>query len=185
MDLLQGRFDEGAMRRLTERDRGLFPQPREIAMRCSCPDSARLCKHLAAVLYGVGARLDKVPELLFTLRDVDHLELISAAVDADNLDQSLAGRAEAPLANSDLGEIFGIDLEVNGAGKAEGIKTVAAPASGGDEIALPRAQRKPSKTVGAKKKPLNQSKPSSGSLKKQVVAAKPKSKRTRVPSHAR
>jgi uncharacterized Zn finger protein len=101
------------MQRLTQHDGGLFPQPKEIDLKCSCPDWAGMCKHLAAVLYGVGARLDTAPELLFTLRNVDHLELISQAVDADNLQQTLKGQADAPLADSDLGEIFGIDLDVS------------------------------------------------------------------------
>ena len=61
IDLLQGRFDKGIMQRLTERDAGLFPKPAEIKMQCSCPDWAGLCKHVAAVLYGVGARLDVQP----------------------------------------------------------------------------------------------------------------------------
>src|SRR5688572_11664241 len=74
LDLLQGRFDQGVMQRLTQRNDGLFPQPKEIKMRCSCPDWAGLCKHVAATLYGVGARLDAAPELLFALRGVDHME---------------------------------------------------------------------------------------------------------------
>src|SRR4029077_7199476 len=76
MDLLQGRIDQGIMQRLSQRDGGLFPQPKEIELKCSCPDWAGMCKHVAATLYGVGARLDTAPELLFTLRHVDHLELI-------------------------------------------------------------------------------------------------------------
>lgn len=113
IDLLQGRFDAAVMARLTEKDTGLFPKPREISMRCSCPDSARMCKHVAAVLYGVGARLDHSPELLFTLRDVDHLELVSQAVSADTLTEPSSG--EASLAGSDLGAMFGIELETAGA----------------------------------------------------------------------
>jgi uncharacterized Zn finger protein len=112
MDLLQGRFDEGVMKRLTHRDGGLFPHPKETKMRCSCPDSAMLCKHLAAVMYGVGARLDSDPELLFTLRNVDHLEMVSTAVAAGNLDQTLRGGKGTALAG-DLGEIFGIDIDSN------------------------------------------------------------------------
>ena len=56
---------------------GLFPAPDEIKLSCSCPDWAAMCKHVAAVLYGVGARLDAEPELLFTLRGVDPAELIA------------------------------------------------------------------------------------------------------------
>lgn len=111
LDLLQGRFDQGVMQRITQRDGGLFPQPKEIKMRCSCPDWAGLCKHLAATLYGVGARLDAAPELLFSLRGVDHLELIRDAVDAANLDRALGNNGGATLVAADLGEVFGIDIE--------------------------------------------------------------------------
>ena len=89
LDLLQGRFDQGVMQRLTHPEDGLFPQPTEIEMECSCPDWAGLCKHLAAVMYCIGARLDAAPELLFTLRDVDHLDLIGQAVAAENLESAL------------------------------------------------------------------------------------------------
>jgi uncharacterized Zn finger protein len=113
IDLLQGRFDQGVMQRLTQRDGGLFPQPDEIEMSCSCPDWAGLCKHVAAVMYCVGARLDAAPELLFTLRDVDHLELTSQAVAAENLDRTLASDHAGALEGKDLGEIFGIELDAN------------------------------------------------------------------------
>ncbi len=111
IDLLQGRFDQGVMQRLTHREQGLFPQPAEIKLDCTCPDWASMCKHVAAVLYGVGARLDSAPEMLFKLRQVDHLELISQAVAADNLDSALGGNKADALAGNDLGELFGIDIE--------------------------------------------------------------------------
>ena len=74
VELLQGRFSKGVMERLCRQDNGLFPKPSEIRFSCSCPDSASMCKHVAAVLYGVGSRLDEQPELLFRLRAVDHSE---------------------------------------------------------------------------------------------------------------
>lgn len=117
IDLLQGRFDAGVMKRLAHPTEGLFPRPKEIKMKCSCPDSAGLCKHLAAVLYGVGNRLDSSPELLFTLRNVDHLELVSQAVAEGNLDRTLGVAQDDSLAGSDLGEMFGIDLDVTAASK--------------------------------------------------------------------
>ena len=80
VELLQGRLSRSVMDVVTERGEGLFPKPGEIKMRCSCPDWAGMCKHVAAVMYGVGARLDDRPELLFLLREVDHLELIQGAV---------------------------------------------------------------------------------------------------------
>jgi len=110
-DLLQGRFNEGVMKRLTQAEGGLFPKKTEISMRCTCPDSAGVCKHIAAVFYGVAARLDVQPELLFKLRKVDHLELIAQATSAASLNQSLNGSIESALSDSDLGDIFGIELE--------------------------------------------------------------------------
>jgi uncharacterized Zn finger protein len=114
LDLLAGQFDEGVMARITRQEDGLFPKPEEIKMECSCPDWATMCKHCAAVLYGIGTRLDTAPEMLFMLRGVDHSELIGQAVSDENLDRSLGSGAEATLPTGDLGEIFGIDL-VNGA----------------------------------------------------------------------
>jgi uncharacterized Zn finger protein len=111
MDLLQGRFSQGVMERLARQKDGLFPRPNDIKLKCSCPDWAGLCKHLAAVLYGVGARLDSEPELLFTLRKVDHLELVGRAVDAANLDQALGAGTNGSLGDEDLAELFGIDLD--------------------------------------------------------------------------
>src|SRR6476646_1281293 len=71
VELLQGRFSGAVMERLCRQDHGLFPKPMDIRFSCSCPDSASMCKHVAAVLYGVGSRLDEKPELLFRLRSVD------------------------------------------------------------------------------------------------------------------
>ncbi|MFM9960960.1 MAG: SWIM zinc finger family protein [Planctomycetaceae bacterium] len=110
LDLLAGRFSDGVMQRLTQQKAGLFPSPSEIKMKCSCPDGAYCCKHLAAVMYGVGARLDKQPELLFVLRDVDHQELVSQAVAEGNLDKELGG-VDGGLAGEDLGALFGIELD--------------------------------------------------------------------------
>jgi uncharacterized Zn finger protein len=112
LDLLGGRFSDGIMERLTDRSNGLFPSPKEISMECSCPDWAGLCKHLAAVLYGVGAHLDAQPELLFLLRDVDHTELVSEAVSEGNLSTAF-GEPSTALAGEDLGAMFGIDLDVD------------------------------------------------------------------------
>src|SRR5713226_6859683 len=79
VELLQGRFSKGVMTRLCEEKTGLFPSPREVLFTCSCPDWASMCKHVAAVLYGIGARLDENPDLLFALRNVNHQELIAKA----------------------------------------------------------------------------------------------------------
>ena len=79
VELLQGRLSKGVMERICRPQTGLFPSPKEITFQCSCPDWADMCKHVAAVLYGVGARLDAQPELLFTLRRVDAKHLVESA----------------------------------------------------------------------------------------------------------
>ena len=76
IELLQGRLSDHVLRVVTDPDRGLFPKPGEITLTCDCPDWAVMCKHAAAVLYGVGSRLDNRPELLFRLRDVDAEDLV-------------------------------------------------------------------------------------------------------------
>lgn len=111
LDLLQGRFNEGVMKRLTQAEGGLFPHKNEISMSCSCPDYASVCKHLAAVFYGIAARLDQQPELLFKLRNVNHLDLIKEAANANSLDEALGTSMPSQIADSDLSSIFGIELE--------------------------------------------------------------------------
>jgi uncharacterized Zn finger protein len=111
LDLLQGRLSDGVMERLVHPQNGLFPQPKEILLGCSCPDWADVCKHVAAVLYGVGTRLDTQPELLFLLRQVDQAELVQQAVSESNLDAALSTDSEASLQGADLGELFGIEIE--------------------------------------------------------------------------
>ena len=109
LELLQGRLSENVMSVVTDRAKGLFPLPKEIHLECSCPDWAVMCKHVAAVLYGVGARLDQAPELLFLLRGVDHEELISAeAAVAASATGTKSGRRR--IANEALTDVFGIEI---------------------------------------------------------------------------
>jgi uncharacterized Zn finger protein len=109
-DLLQGKFSNAIMQRLTREGDGLFPANKEISMSCSCPDGSIVCKHVAATIYGVGARLDAQPDLLFKLRQVNHLELIGKATESSNLDRALTADTTM-LEGEDLGSIFGIELE--------------------------------------------------------------------------
>lgn len=115
LDLLQGRLSKEILADLTAHGTGLFPAPVEIDLGCSCPDWADMCKHVAAVLYGVGARLDREPALFFTLRGVDMQELVTAASAAAATDLNGAGSADAALADADLAEIFGVELDTAGA----------------------------------------------------------------------
>jgi len=109
VELLQGQLSTSVMERITRPGTGLFPSPKEISFSCSCPDSAALCKHVAATLYGIGARLDAEPELLFGLRKVDAKELIAHAGEGAAPVQKLpdAGRI---LDSSKLADVFGIDF---------------------------------------------------------------------------
>jgi uncharacterized Zn finger protein len=109
VELLQGRLSKNVMQVVTGRDGGLFPKPAEIRMKCSCPDWAGMCKHVAATLYGVGARLDQQPDLLFLLRRVDHLELIDTAGDPAAV-RTKAARGTKTLAAADVADVFGIEL---------------------------------------------------------------------------
>jgi uncharacterized Zn finger protein len=111
--LLRGELPPEVLATFTHRTDGLFPEPRELAMRCSCPDSAAMCKHVAATLYGVGARLDEAPELFFTLRQVPHADLLAAAGTAAARGAKTKGGLVAgrkPIADEALSAIFGIEL---------------------------------------------------------------------------
>ena len=109
VELLQGRFSKGVMTRLCEEKTGLFPSPKDILFTCSCPDWASMCKHVAAVLYGIGARLDHEPELLFTLRRVDQRDLIAKA--GSDLSKKRKGPPTSRVLESDdLSEMFGIEM---------------------------------------------------------------------------
>ena len=110
LDLLQGRLDKGVLQEITRRPGGLFPAPREIKLSCSCPDGASMCKHVAATLYGVGARLDKKPELFFTLRGADMQELITAAGRSAMAATGSASAADV-IADDDLSAIFGVEID--------------------------------------------------------------------------
>lgn len=108
VELLQGRFSKGVMDRLCRQGDGLFPTPKDIHFDCSCPDGAYMCKHVAAVLYGIGARFDSKPELLFTLRQVDAAELLSQA-GSGVVTTPAAG--ERTLAGDDVGALFGLEMD--------------------------------------------------------------------------
>ncbi len=109
IELLRGDLSEQVMEVVADRKDGLFPLPGEISLKCSCPDWADMCKHVAAVLYGVGARLDTRPELLFKLRGVDHEELIAADAEAAVEAATRSGTSKR-LASNDLAGVFGIEL---------------------------------------------------------------------------
>ncbi len=137
--LLRGELSDDVLGVLTETSTGLFPAPREITMRCSCPDAAGMCKHIAATLYGVGERLDERPELFFVLRQVDQADLLAGARAADVMATAgakAAGTGRKRLAPDAVAAVFGIEID-----ESEPVTTGAAKASA----------RKPRGTRDAKK----------------------------------
>jgi uncharacterized Zn finger protein len=133
VELLQGRLAKAVMDRVCRKGDGLFPSPKEITLSCSCPDWADMCKHVAAVLYGVGARLDHEPRLLFVLRGVDENELIAHAGADLSFAQATAAGAKV-LDNSDVAALFGLEM----ADTSE-----AAPAPAPDATLAPAAAKPP------------------------------------------
>ncbi|OGV64233.1 MAG: hypothetical protein A3K19_00295 [Lentisphaerae bacterium RIFOXYB12_FULL_65_16] len=129
VELLQGRLSGAVMEVMTHRTEGLFPLPGQMSFKCSCPDWAEMCKHVAAVLYGVGSRLDSQPELLFKLRGVDHMALIGHAAAAEGIGKAAAAGSRRKLAAESIADVFGIELD-----------TAAVPAA---TARAPSTRRKP------------------------------------------
>ncbi|MBI1791205.1 MAG: SWIM zinc finger family protein [Acidobacteria bacterium] len=153
VELLQGRLSKGVMERICRPNQGLFPSPAEIQLSCSCPDWAGMCKHIAAVLYGIGARFDNQPELLFRLRAVDEMELIASAGQAAPLAKQ--GPAAGKLLESeDLSAIFGLDMAQSASPDA-GLGKPAKPR----RAAKGRKPRKRSASAQRRKRPAGARKP--------------------------
>jgi uncharacterized Zn finger protein len=113
-DLLSGKFPEVLTDVFFNREKGIFPSPEAISFDCSCPDWASMCKHVAATLYGIGARFDEDPSLFFTLRGVDTKKLIARAVKDKTgklLEKSKTKSAKV-IDDADLSGLFGIDMEM-------------------------------------------------------------------------
>jgi uncharacterized Zn finger protein len=170
VELLQGRFSKGVMERICQQKTGLFPAPAEIQLACSCPDWASMCKHVAAVLYGIGARLDDQPELLFKLRKVDEKDLIAKAGKGIPLSKK-APEDDKVLAADGLSELFGLEL---GTGEDSSSPETATPS------VKPVRTRRPTKAAPA---PEDGARPatsagrrSSGSTRKSTPKSKARTK---------
>jgi uncharacterized Zn finger protein len=161
VELLQGRLSSAVMEVVTRHGSGLFPVPKQIDFRCSCPDSASMCKHVAATLYGVGARFDHQPDLLFLLRHVDAQELILQAGSVPVADAQTVLNQHQQLDTADLSALFGIELDEPSVAAPRPSLVVKAPAltpkragtvkrSPGVKTAKPKFARAP--LVSAEKK---------------------------------
>jgi uncharacterized Zn finger protein len=166
VELLQGRISKKVMERLSCQDNGLFPGPQEIRFSCSCPDGASMCKHVAAALYGVGARLDAQPELLFRLRAVNEADLIGSIDAALDLSRPAQGAARV-LDVEDMSALFGLDM-------ADGAETVKEPApepvtpkraAAADKPVKSASRNAVAKKGGAKIAPSGKAKPGKAAVK--------------------
>jgi uncharacterized Zn finger protein len=165
LELLQGKLSDHVMEVVTDRKEGLFPLPGEMSFHCSCPDSARMCKHVAAVLYGVGARLDSKPELLFTLRGVDHEELIAADAEKAMAAATSGGKSKR-LAAEELGDVFGIEIDTGETAVSPG----NAPSENGQGPAVAKNVRaKRTNSKGGKEKVAKANGKANAKVKKAVA----------------
>ncbi len=122
-ELMEGGFPKALNELFTAKGKGLFPAPGEITLQCSCPDYATMCKHVAATLYGVGARLDEDPGLFFVLRDVNMDDLVSKAIaqKSETLLKKSGRRSSRIIDSDDILGMFGIEMEVEKPEMKEGI----------------------------------------------------------------
>lgn len=170
VELLQGSISSAVMEVVTRKHEGLFPSPREIELRCSCPDWADMCKHVAAALYGVGARLDREPGLLFTLRGVDPDELVETAVR-----QPPSGRKPRTgrvLQAEALSSVFGVDIDM---GEAPPTRKAAAKKPAAKKAAPKKAaaRQAPTKKPGTKKAAAKKAATRKPTAKKKTSPRKP------------
>ena len=167
VELLQGRLSKGVMDRMSRQGAGLFPKPSEIRFSCTCEDPASMCKHVAATLYGVGARLDERPELLFRLRGVDAGDLLA---DLDGAAPALRSAGARMLEEEDVSALFGLDL-VAGADDADGGLAGPPPPR-----AAPAARSRPEDARRGRPSPPGESAPAKASIvasSRKVGVAKP------------
>ena len=150
VELLQGKLSTAVMERICRPGTGLFPAPAELKFSCSCPDWADMCKHVAAVFYGIGARLDEQPELLFLLRQVNEKELIAKAA---ALPVPAPGKAARNvLVNDDLSALFGLEMETAPA-HTEPVSKATRMGKGEQQASVPKAKRTARKAPARKKVP--------------------------------
>jgi uncharacterized Zn finger protein len=178
IELLQGSISKSVMEVVTRKGKGLFPSPREITLGCSCPDWATMCKHVAATLYGVGARLDHEPELLFTLRGVDPTEMVEAAIDQPtSASKTRKGRV---LQTDELSSVFGVDIDMDGVITDES-SALAAPAKRTRRAAKtrkPAASKTGTKKSTAKKAPTKKAASEKTSAAKKTTPKRAAAKKT-------
>jgi uncharacterized Zn finger protein len=164
VELLQGKLSTAAMEHICQPEKGLFPAPKEIQLKCSCPDWATMCKHVAAVLYGVGARLDTEPELLFTLRRVDANELVTRATALSVKTQKTPAKTRV-LDDTHLADVFGIELDTFDETSNDAKKKTVKP--------KPKKEKSSKPKTRTKSKPPSVAKPATPAIGKRTTRKPP------------
>jgi uncharacterized Zn finger protein len=108
LDLLSGKLSGGVMDVVCHPEGGLFPSSKELTLNCNCPDWTTMCKHVSAVLYGVGSRLDIDPVQLFKLRGVDFEELIDVNQAVLEVTSKKSGRRKR-MDDTAVGHLFNFE----------------------------------------------------------------------------
>jgi len=153
-ELLAGKFPKALGEIFTIQGKGLFPSPKEIEFSCSCPDWAYMCKHVAATLYGIGARLDEEPGLFFKLRKVKMKDLVTQAVEdkTRKLLKKAKKKTARVIAESDLEDIFGIEIEDPAAPYKKKVKSVKKPPRAKKPLSRTPEKAKTKSAIGKAKK---------------------------------
>ncbi|MEA2085369.1 MAG: hypothetical protein U9O82_14240 [Thermodesulfobacteriota bacterium] len=178
-DLLAGKFPKALGEIFFAKGKGLFPSPQAISFNCSCPDWASMCKHVAATLYGVGARFDEDPSLFFKLRGADTGDLIARAV-KDKTGELLAKtkrKSARVIDDADLSDIFGIDMDNKpdfAGNRTKAVKKKTAAKKIAKPIDLPGKRKNKQKTPNPAKldKSLYSQKADSGILNRSLTTSK-------------
>jgi uncharacterized Zn finger protein len=101
--LLSGEMPEDIDEVFTSVGTSLFPAARnDMRTRCSCPDTANPCKHIAAVHYLIGERFDEDPFLMFLLRGRTREQIISALRERRAGNDAEAAAEAEPIPEPDL-----------------------------------------------------------------------------------
>ena len=174
LDLMRGKLPDAVLKRLTDPKEGIFPSPRELTLRCSCPDYATMCKHIAATLYGVGHLLDSEPALFFKMRGVDQAELVSDAITNQTSGDAIGLDGQSDLAGEDLGAIFGIELASGQTpstqtGKRRGPKSPRRNSAAAKQTPQDPAPKKTAPPTSAKKSAVTKATAKRSALKKSTV----------------
>ena len=109
IDLLNGNFSDEVMNVICDEDYGIFPTEKDLIINCNCPDYTDICKHVAAVMYAIGIKLDDNPEYFFSLRGVELKDCFSInnLIDNNN-NEDITTKS---LSIDDAMEMFDIDFE--------------------------------------------------------------------------